>query len=60
VSADDKISLTGLFAFEVVATLDTNSKLYTYREQFRVFFANDIALPLFDPQNTEKIGKAIE
>lgn len=53
VSADDQKSLTGLFAFEVTATLDAFGKLFKHVEQFRVIFANEIDLPLFVPQDPE-------
>ena len=42
----DKETLTGLFAFEVVASLETQGKVFTLKEQFRVFFANEIAMPI--------------
>lgn len=42
----DKDILTGLFAFEVIASLETQGKVFTLKEQFKVFFANEIATPI--------------
>jgi hypothetical protein len=43
VSAADKNTLTGLFAFDAVASLETQGKVFTLKEQFKLFFANTIA-----------------
>lgn len=42
----DQTTLTGLFAFDVVASLETRGKMFTLKEQFKVFFANEIPKPI--------------
>lgn len=46
---EDKLTLQGLYIFTLLATLTTKENFFTSVNEFRIFFANTIAIPISAP-----------